>query len=72
MGQTLTGLDCHPWLALFWPIKKNHHWDAGVAHPVKHLMLGFGSGHDLRVMGLNPMMGFMLGMEPTFQKIKFN
>ena len=38
---------------------------AWVALLFKHLTLSFNSGLDLRVMGLSPMSGFMLSMEPT-------
>lgn len=32
---------------------------------VKRPAVGFGSGHDLRVMGLSPESGTVLGMEPA-------
>ena len=38
-------------------------WSAWGAQSVKYLTLDFGSVHDLRVMGLNPMLGFMLSGE---------
>ena len=34
-----------------------------MAHPVKHLTLDFGSGHDLRVMGSSPTSGSLLNAE---------
>ena len=38
---------------------------AWVARSVKHPTLDFGSGHDLRIMGLNPTFGSALGMETS-------
>ena len=38
-----------------------------VARSVKHLTLGFGSGHDLRVMGSSSMLGFVLSGESAWQ-----
>ena len=37
--------------------------DIWVAQSVKRLALGFGSGHDLRVLGLSPMSGSGLSRE---------
>ena len=34
-----------------------------VAQSAKHLTLNFGSGHDLRIVRLRPMLGSMLGVE---------
>ena len=34
-----------------------------MAKLVKHLTLGFGSGHDLRVMGWSPVSGSVLGLQ---------
>ena len=36
-----------------------------VAQLVKHPILGFGSGHDLRVLGLSPALGSTLSREST-------
>ena len=36
---------------------------AWVAHSVKHLALDFSSGHDLMVLKLSSMLGFVLGVE---------
>jgi len=44
-------------------IKQIIHHGAWVAQLVKHLILGFGSGHDLRVMRSSPMLGSALTME---------
>ena len=38
---------------------------ARVAQSVKCLTLGFGSGHDLRVVSLNSHIRFALGVEPA-------
>ena len=38
---------------------------ARVAQLVKHPVLDFGSGHDLRVMRFSPALGSALGMEPA-------
>ena len=43
-------------------IKESSAW---VAQSVKHLTLHLGSGLDLRVVNSNPMLGSMLGVEPT-------
>ena len=37
--------------------------DIWVVHLVKCLALDFGSGHDLRVLELNPTLGSMLSVE---------
>ena len=44
---------------------KNHSGGTWVALWVKHLILDFYSGHDLRVMGLSPALGSVLGIEPA-------
>ena len=36
---------------------------AWMAQSIKYLNLGFGSGHDLRVLRLSPASGFSLSME---------
>ena len=36
---------------------------------VEHLTLDFGSGHDLGVMGLSPVLGSMLSMEPAWDSL---
>ena len=46
----------------FIKIKKTF-WYAWVAQLVGHLTLGFGSGHDLRVMRLSPASGFPFSEE---------
>ena len=38
---------------------------AWVVQFVKHLTLGFGSGHDLGAMKLSPALGFVLGMKSS-------
>ena len=38
---------------------------AWVAHSVRRPTVDFGSGHDLRVMRLSPVLGSMLSMEST-------
>ena len=38
-------------------------WDTWVAQLVKSLTPGFGSGHDLRVMGSSPVLGSMFSVE---------
>ena len=43
---------------------RNTLWAPGRLSPVKHLTLGFGSNHDLMVVGLSPALGSMLGMGP--------
>lgn len=40
-------------------------WGACVSQSVKHLTLDLGTGLDLRVMSSSPMMGSMLGVQPT-------
>ena len=40
-------------------------WGTWVAQPVKCLTPDFGSGHDLRVVRWNPVLGSVLGMEPA-------
>ena len=40
-------------------------WGGCVAQSVKRLTLDFSSGHDSRVMGLNPASGSALNMEPA-------
>ena len=40
-------------------------WGNQVAQSVKHLTPDFGSGHDLIVVRLSPMLGSVLGMEPA-------
>ena len=42
-------------------------WGTWVAQLVKHLTFDFGSEHDLRVMGLNPMLDSVL--EPTWDSL---
>ena len=37
-----------------------------LAQSVKHLILGFSSGHDLRVMRLSAALGFKLSMKPAW------
>ena len=37
-----------------------------MAQSVEHPTLGFGSGHDLRVMGLSPALGSMLSGESAW------
>ena len=37
---------------------------------VKHPTLDLGSGLDLRVVSSSPVLGSMLGMKPTFKKLK--
>jgi len=36
-----------------------------VAQSIKHLTPDFGSGHDRRVVRLNPVLGSTLGVEPA-------
>ena len=38
---------------------------AWVAQLVKHLILDFSLGYDLRVLSSGPVLGSMLGVEPT-------
>ena len=38
---------------------------AWVAQSVEHLTLDFSLGHDHRVVGLSPKLGFTLNMEPA-------
>ena len=40
-----------------------------MAQFVKHVTLGFGSGHDLRVVRLSPMSGSMLSVESTWDSL---
>ena len=42
---------------------------AWVAQSVEHLTLDFGSGHDPRVMGLSPMLGLTVIMEPAWDSL---
>ena len=46
-------------------LKNSPSWGTWLAQSVKHPTLDFGSGHDLRVMGLSPKLGSMLGKEPA-------
>ena len=55
------------WVQLFplmWSSEEEF-WGARVVQSVKHPMLGFGSGCDLRIVRSSPMLGFVLGMEPV-------
>jgi len=45
-------------------------WGAWVAQLVKHLTFDLSSGFDLRVMSSSPMLGSVLGVEPTKKKKK--
>jgi len=47
-------------------------WGAWVAQLVKHLTFDLSSGFDLRVMSSSPMLGSVLGVEPTKKKKKKN
>ena len=40
-----------------------------MAQSVKHLTLGFSSGHDLRVMRLSPVSSSVLGMESAWDSL---
>ena len=40
-------------------------WGTWVSQSVKHPILGFDSGHDLRVLRLNPVSDSLLNMEPA-------
>jgi len=40
-----------------------------VAQPVGHPTLGFGSGHDLRVVGLRPAWGSMLSEDSVWDSL---
>ena len=44
-------------------IKSSNKWDPWVAQSVECLTPDFGSGHDLGVMGLSPMLGSVFSME---------
>ena len=46
-------------------IKLLYNGGSWVAQLVKHLALGFGSSHDLRVVGLNPALDSTLSGEST-------
>ena len=39
---------------------------------IQHLTLDFGLGHDLRVVGLSPMLGSMLGVEPAWDSLSLS
>ena len=43
-----------------------------MAHSVEYLTPDFGSGHDLRVVGLSPVLGSALGMEPAWDSISLS
>lgn len=43
--------------------KTQDDWGACVAQPGKHPTLGFSSGHNLRVIGSSPTLGFMFNPE---------
>ena len=47
-------------------------WDTRVAKLVEHLTLEFSSGHDPRVMGLSPMSGSALNVEPARDSLSFS
>ena len=51
------------------PSKRFVSWGTWVAHSIKHLALDFGSGHDLRVMGLSTALGSTLGMESAWDSL---
>ena len=40
-----------------------------MAHSVEHLTSDFGSGHEIMVMGLGPMSGSALSMEPAWDSL---
>ena len=40
-----------------------------MAQSFKHLILDFGSGHDLRVVRLSPASGSVLGVEPAWDSL---
>ena len=42
-----------------------HRWGTCMAHEVEHPALDFSLGHDLKVMGLSPMLGSTLDVEPA-------
>ena len=44
---------------------KHEQQGAWVVQSIKYLTLGFGSGHDLMVLGLSPALGSMISMEST-------
>ena len=51
-------------------LKLNQKWGPWVAHSVEHLTLGFSSGHDLMVRGLEPSMGLCAeGSEPAWDSL---
>ena len=53
-------------MKLLWDMSKMHFkkkMRGEVAQPVEGAALGFGSGHDLRVLGSSPASGSMLGVE---------
>ena len=56
---TLSSLD------VVFPTKSLSFGGLWVAQSVERPTLGFGSGHDLRVMRSNPRSGFPLGVEPV-------
>lgn len=41
-----------------------------VAQSVEHWTLDLGSGLDLTIVGLSPVLGSILGMEPTLKKVQ--
>ena len=45
--------------------RKKKDWGIWMAQSVKHLTLGFGSGHGLVVVGLSPESGSVLTVEST-------
>ena len=42
------------------------------AQLVEHLTLDFSSGHDPRVVGLSPMLGSVLNIEPTWDSLSLS
>ena len=44
-------------------IKVKINWGTWVVQPVKYPTIDFGLGHDLRVVRLSPMLGFLLSGE---------
>ena len=43
-----------------------------MAQSIKHIPLGFGLGHDIRVIRLSSLLGSMLGMEPVKDSLPFS
>ena len=61
----MTFPNTRPWVLATVRTRKARVGDAWVVQSVEHLTLDFGSGHDMRVVGLNPVLGSMLSVEPA-------